>query len=100
MLVFTGKENNLNHIIESGLVTYQKNIYEGLKVMSLKIGVLMGEPARKISFYFHRNEVLRYKKNLDIYKKNINNEDYKKYIKEFKDCDLIFNALHGGEGRW
>ena len=33
MLVFTGKrKNNLNHIIKSGLVTYQaKNIYEGFE---------------------------------------------------------------------
>ena len=68
--------------------------------MSLKIGVLMGGVSdEKLVSISTGNEVLKALVKLGyLTKKILINENYKNYIKEFKDCDLIFNALHGGEG--
>ena len=68
--------------------------------MSLKIGVLMGGVSdEKLVSISTGNEVLKALVKLGyLTKKILINENYKKYINEFKDCDLIFNALHGGEG--
>ena len=68
--------------------------------MPLKIGVLMGGDSdeRDVSISTG-NEVLAALEKLDFYSSKILiNNNFKDYLDQFKDNDLIFNALHGGKG--
>lgn len=68
--------------------------------MSLKIGVLMGGSSdeREVSIATG-NEVLKAFEKLGYKSKRLLiNSNYKSLKKEFQKHDLIFNALHGGEG--
>ena len=68
--------------------------------MSLKIGVLMGGESdeRDVSISTG-NEVLKALKTLNhCSNKILINGNYEDYLDQFKENDLIFNALHGGKG--
>ena len=68
--------------------------------MPLKIGVLMGGESdeRDVSISTG-NEVLKALKKLNFYpNKILIKNNFKDYLDQFKENDLIFNALHGGKG--
>ncbi len=68
--------------------------------MSLKIGVLMGgDSEERIVSLSTGKEVLKALKKLGYNAEKILIKDsYEKYLGKFLEQDLIFNALHGGEG--
>ena len=68
--------------------------------MSLKIGVLMGGESdeRNVSISTG-NEVLKALEKLNFStNKILIKNNFKDYLDQFKENDLIFNALHGGKG--
>ena len=68
--------------------------------MPLKIGVLMGGKSDEKDVSISTgNEVLTALKKLNFYTNRILiKNNIKDYLYQFKENDLIFNALHGGEG--
>ena len=68
--------------------------------MSLKIGVLMGgDSNERVVSLSTGIEVLKAFKKLGYNaKKILINGNYKSFLEQFKEQDLVFNALHGGKG--
>ena len=68
--------------------------------MSLKIGVLMGgDSNERVVSLSTGIEVLKAFKKLGYNaKKILINGNYKTFLEQFKEQDLVFNALHGGKG--
>ena len=68
--------------------------------MSLKIGVLMGGDSHEKDVSISTgNEVLKALKTLNHQpNKILINGNYEDYLEQFRENDLIFNALHGGKG--
>ena len=68
--------------------------------MSLKIGVLMGGNSdERIISLSTGNEVLKALKKLGYQAEKISIKDnFENFLEKFQEQELIFNALHGGEG--
>ena len=68
--------------------------------MSLKVGVLMGGESneRQVSIATGKAVSAACKRLGFLVEKLLFRHDYKKFINQLKDQDIIFNALHGGIG--
>ena len=68
--------------------------------MSLKVGILMGGPSeeREVSIHTGKAVADACKSNGYITKEFLFQNDYRSFLKDLKDQEIIFNALHGGIG--
>jgi D-alanine-D-alanine ligase len=68
--------------------------------MSIKVGILMGGPSeeREVSIHTGKAVLEACKSNGYITTEYFFQNDYRSFLKDLKDQEIIFNALHGGIG--